>query len=44
MARDCCGEVVVHLARDGDAVGAGHEVGAGAAVREHLHGDAGFVM
>ena len=43
MLGDRGGQMVVHLARHGDAVGAGHEIGAGAGVGEHLHGDAGLV-
>ena len=43
MAGDRRGEMIVHLPRDGDTLGAGHEIGTGARVREHLHGDAGLV-
>jgi hypothetical protein len=35
--------VVVHLAGHGNTVWARHEIGAGTAVREHLHGNAGLV-
>ncbi len=36
-------QMVVHLAGDGDAFVAGHEIGAGAGVGQHLHRDAGLV-
>ncbi len=43
MAGDGRCQMVVHLARDGDALGARHEVRAGTGVGEHLDGDAGLV-
>ena len=43
MARHGRRQMVVHLARDRDAVRTGHEIGAGTGVREHLQGDAGLI-
>ncbi len=43
MARHGRRQMVVHLARNRDAVRTGHEVGAGPGVREHLQGDAGLI-
>src|SRR6266852_9421181 len=40
---DGCRQMVVHRPRNPDTIGAGHEIGAGAAVGEHLHGDAGLI-
>ena len=37
MFRHRGGEMIVHLARERDAVGAGHEIGAGARIGKHLH-------
>ncbi len=36
-------QMVVHLARDRDALGAGHEVRARTGIRENLHADAGLI-
>ena len=43
IAGDGRRQMVVHLARDGDAVRARHEVGTRTGVGEHLHRDAGLV-
>ena len=43
MAGDGRRQVVVHLARNGDALGTRHEIGARTGVGEHLHGDARLI-
>src|SRR5437667_331355 len=43
MPRNGMGEVIVHLVGQGDAVGPGHEIRAGTAVREHLYRNACLV-
>src|SRR5215469_660333 len=39
----CSGKMIVELARERDAIGAGKQIRTRAAVGEHLHGDAGLV-
>ena len=36
-------QMVVHRPRNPDTIGAGHEIGAGTAIGEHLHRDAGLI-
>ena len=43
MTRNGRRQMIVHLARNRDALGAGHEVRAGTGVREHLHGDTSLI-
>ena len=43
MAVGGCRQVVIHLAGHGNTVWTRHEIGAGTAVREHLHSNAGLV-
>jgi hypothetical protein len=43
VARDRGGQMIVELARERDAIGAGQQIRTRAAVGQHLHGDAGLV-
>ena len=43
MARDGFGQMIVDGAGERDAVGAGHQIGGRAGVRQHLHRDARII-